>query len=423
MNGEGNLQNDLTAQQSQEMLPEQMTNEQLQEAFRNQLPPAQQSPRSKLVLIGSGTALAVLAAAVLIQVLKTENLDYPKTAAADTSGPARISKEDASNPTLARIQRGNQYIVVRYDEVARECVARVGEDVLENIVNRTIIKLACEEDGVVVTESEVDQEIIKITEEFNIAIDEWYQMLQSERNLTPIQYRRDVIWPMLALRKLAVEEVTVSERDIEKAFLRNYGRRVRARMIMLGNLRHANEVWKQVDLRPDDFELLARKHSIEPNSRALDGAIPPIPMYSGSAEIEKVAFKLKQGEVSGIIHIGMNRYVILKCEGYTDPVPVNKEQVRAVLHQEIMKEKVQESASKVFDRVKKQARVDNYLTNTVTGNIKQTSGTTSGRPSATPSTGKSRTSTIPGRLPPKTSPQQRQSTFAPRTSTAKPSSR
>lgn len=370
MTGEGNPINDRAAQQSAQ--PE-ISQQQLQDAFMNHVaePPKQ---RSKLVLIGSGTLLAVLATAILIQVMKTENTNFPRNAAAETSGRARISKEDAQNPTLARIQRDSQYIVIRYQEVARECVARIGEDVLDNIVNRTIIKLACEENGVVVTEAEVDQEIIKITEEFNIAVDEWYKMLQTERNLTPVQYRNDVIWPMLALRKLAGEQVTVSERDIEKAFLRNYGKRVRARMIMLGNLRHANDVWKKVEQAPEDFELLARKHSIEPNSRSLDGAIPPIPMYSGSPEIEKAAFKLKPGHISGIVHIGMNRYVILKCEGYTEPVAVNKDQVRAVLHQEIMKEKVQDSASRVFDKVKKETRVDNYLTNTVTGKIEQASG-------------------------------------------------
>ena len=370
MTGEGNPINDLAAQQSAQS---EISQQELQDAFMNHVaePPKQ---RSKLVLVGSGTLLAVLATAILIQVMKTENTNFPRNAAADTSGRARISKEDAQNPTLARIQRGSQYIVIRYHEVARECVARIGEDVLDNIVNRTIIKLACEEYGVVVTEAEVDQEVIKITEEFNIAVDEWYKMLQSERNLSPVQYRKDVIWPILALRKLAGEELNVSEQDIEKAFKRNYGRRVRARMIMLGNLRHANEVWKKVEQTPQDFELLARKHSVEPNSRSLDGAIPPIPMYSGSPEIEKAAFKLKPGQISGIVHIGMNRYVILKCEGYTEPVAVNKEQVRAVLHQEIMKEKVQESASRVFDRVKKATRVDNYLTNTVTGKIEQASG-------------------------------------------------
>ena len=41
-------------------------------------------------------------------------------------------------------------------------------------------------------------------------------MLEAERNIPEKKYRRDIVWPMLALRKLAGEKVEVSEADVKK---------------------------------------------------------------------------------------------------------------------------------------------------------------------------------------------------------------
>ena len=61
-------------------------------------------------------------------------------------------------------------------------------------------------------------------------------MLQADRKITPDQYRRNVIWPMLALKKLASEKIEVTDDDMKRAFIRDYGEKVRARMIVLDNM-------------------------------------------------------------------------------------------------------------------------------------------------------------------------------------------
>jgi len=52
------------------------------------------------------------------------------------------------------------------------------------------------------SEAEVNEEVVKISGKFGLDPAEWVKMLQAERNITPEQYRRDIIWPMLALKKL-----------------------------------------------------------------------------------------------------------------------------------------------------------------------------------------------------------------------------
>ncbi len=68
------------------------------------------------------------------------------------------------------------------------------------------------------TKEEVDQEVARIAQKFKLTPDNWYAMLEAERNLTAMQYRRDVIWPMLALKKIAGNKIDVTEADLQKGF-------------------------------------------------------------------------------------------------------------------------------------------------------------------------------------------------------------
>ncbi len=304
-----------------------------------------------------GTVLAIAAGVIGFQVLRAE----PAAAPTDQAGKVSLSNASTS-PALARVNGQ----LIQYDSVARECFDRLGKSVLENLINRTIIHQEIERRGLAITEAEIDEEVQKIAKRFNLPVDTWYQMLQTERDLTPVQYRRDVIWPMIALRKLAGDDVQVTESDMHRSFQRDYGPRVRCRMIMMDNVRRANDAWEKATRTPEDFDKLAREYSVESNSRALGGSIPPISRYSGNQTLEDAAFRLQPGEISGLIQVG-NSYVILKCEGRTEQVVTDIKDVENELRLQLLEEKTQERIAVVFEDLKKQTRVDNYLTNTSTG--------------------------------------------------------
>jgi foldase protein PrsA len=235
-----------------------------------------------------------------------------------------------------------------------------------------------------ITEAEVNAEIAKISKKFNMAIDQWLTMLQAERNVNEAQYRRDIIWPMIALRKLAGEEIKVTKSELKRAFERHYGEKVKAKAIFLNNSRRANDIWEEAQAHPENFEQLVRQHSIDPQSRPLDGLIQPIARYSGNETLEKAAFALKEGDISPLIQIGVDQqYVILKCEGRTVPVVAElNDEIREILYEQIYEEKVQTSAAEVFKKLKSQVRVDNYLTNVSTGGERNPSAGREGKDSA-----------------------------------------
>lgn len=323
--------------------------------------------RRKLLLIAAGTATAILAGGVLFQVFRAEagSAGEERSASREPAGPSRGQRGAASGNHPRYLARVNGELIP-WETVAKECMARYGQEVLDSVIHRTLIQQACREHGVTVTQAEVNEEIVRIAKRFNQTAENWLKLLQMERDITPTQYRRDIIWPMLALKKLAGTEIKVTEEDLRKAFERQYGEKVQARMILCNDFRRAREVWEKAVEKPEQFGKLARKYSEEPNSRALDGKIPAIRRHSGNEHLEKEAFKLKKGEISPVIEIGVNQYAILKCEGRTKPM-VNYDEVKETLYQDVQEQKVQEAVARTFKKIKERARIDNFLTNTSTG--------------------------------------------------------
>lgn len=312
----------------------------------------------------AGTLILVVGAGIWLQFFQAQPA---ASQTADDAGKASLTPSPAnSSRPMAKVN--NQ--TISYEVLARECVARHGTEVLDTLVNRLIIQQECETRGVSISAAEVDAEVRKTAEKFKLPLDTWYKMLETERHLTRDQYHQDVIWPMLALKKLAGQDVQITEDDMKKGFESNYGPRVKARLILVsGNSRNAAMIWEQCNANPDDFDRLAREYSADPNTRPLGGVIPPIRRHGDNKQIEEQAFRLKVGEISPVIQLPdvENRYVILKCEGFTEPVVTDIKDVWEDLYAQLVEERVQQSVAKIFTEIKDQARVDNYLTNRSTG--------------------------------------------------------
>jgi len=325
-----------------------------------------------------GTLAVVVLAGIGMQVWRAQN---SKAAEQNETTSATQARVDAYNQAVGRVNG----VAITYEMLARECVERHGKEVLDNLINKTIIQQACAERGIAVSEQEVNQEIITLSKKFGLAVEQYYQLLEAERGLSPVQYRRDVVWPMLAMKKLAGRDIEVTRQMMDEAYTDHYGERVKARMIVFDNLRRAQDAWERLRTQPDEFERMARELSVEPNSRALGGTVPPIRMHSGADEqIRKAAFAMKEvGEISGIVQVD-NRYIILKYEGRTEPVPHERKDVEAQLNAEIEEREVARLLGETFERIQTSARVDNHLTGETRGPVKKASATGTAETGVTP---------------------------------------
>jgi hypothetical protein len=141
---------------------------------------------------------------------------------------------------------------------------------------------------------------------------------------------------------------------------------VKCRAIVLNNQRRAMEVWQMARDNPtvENFGMLAEQFSIDTVSRTLRGEVPPIQRHKGQPMLEKEAFALQPGELSGIIQVGEN-YIILFCEGRTEPKQIDFAEVKDLIYGDVYEKKLRMEMAKQYERLQSEAHIDNFLVGTV----------------------------------------------------------
>lgn len=91
--------------------------------------------------------------------------------------------------------------------------------------------------------------------------------------------------------------------------------------------------------------------------------MPPIQRNGGEPLLEQEAFSLKAGELSGVVQVG-TRYVILFCQGRTEPVGVTFEEVRDELYRHVFEKRQQLAMADYFQQLQEGATIDNFLAGT-----------------------------------------------------------
>jgi parvulin-like peptidyl-prolyl isomerase len=289
----------------------------------------------------------------------------PKGAVQRTSatGPARTPAIGGAEPVgpqapkkmpVAALVNGEP---ISREDLARECLLHYGTDVLESMVNRTLITTGCQQHGITITQQQVDEEIDRMARKFSMGKDQWLKMLEKERAITPIRYSRDIIWPTLALRELAKAQLTVSKQELDEAFEGEFGPAVKVRLIALDSEAQARKVHAEAKAKPAEFAALAKKYSKDPNSASAYGLIQPIRRHSGDAQLEAAAFALQKGEISQIVKVG-NLFVFVKCEEHLEPQrKVTREEADPLLTEAIKDRKLREAAGDVFKDLQAKSKI------------------------------------------------------------------
>ena len=281
-----------------------------------------------------------------------------KPVSASTASPKGAPPVEQKDPIVALV---NGQSIMRA-EVVKECLRVHGEEVLESMVNRRLIGKHCKDNGISVTKKEIDDEIDRIARNFRLPADEYLRTLENERGIRPSQYGMDVIWPTLALRKLAAPRLTVSPQELADAYESQFGPAVKARLIVLDTEKDAKRVWALAKAKPEEFGALAGRESKDVNSASSNGLIQPIRRHLGDPKVEEIAFQLQPGEISPIIPIA-NQFAILKCDGHMEAVQVDRKRFDALMTEKIKDRKLRTAASDTFNAMQKGAKVDNVMNN------------------------------------------------------------
>ncbi len=273
--------------------------------------------------------------------------------------PAAATKGSYTPPQHDVMAIVNGEDVSRKD-LERACAERFGEEVLESMVNKRLILHHCEKRGITITRQEVEDEVDRMAKRFKLTREHWLELLANERGIGEAEYKRDILWPTIALRKLAANELTVTEEELRREFESQFGASVRTRIIVVADGAKAQQLQQQLSANPNDFARVAMTESIDVNSASIGGLIQPIRRHVGDLGIERAAFSLQPGQVSQVIQIG-DQFALLKCEGINDPRQVTLDSVRAELSETIRDGKLREEASNKFEEFQKTATVQNVF--------------------------------------------------------------
>ncbi|MEM6654845.1 MAG: peptidylprolyl isomerase, partial [Planctomycetota bacterium] len=272
-------------------------------------------------------------------------------------------------PGVVALVNGERVTMQQLGEV---CLAKHGVPVLEGEISRLLLEQELVKNNLTVSEEDLTIEMAhaaKLAGVTNDAgqpdLEQWIKLSTEQQGVSYATYVRDSVWPSAALKKLTRGEVLVTQEDLDKGFEANYGPRVRCRAIVLADLRRAQKVWAMAreNESMEYFGDLASEYSIEPTSKSLRGEVPPIRRHGGQPSVEEAAFALQPGQLSGILQAG-DKFLILKCEAWTEPVEIRPDEVRDVLYQDLFEKKMRLAMSEAYDRVRSAARIDNFLAKT-----------------------------------------------------------
>lgn len=269
-------------------------------------------------------------------------------------------------------------------QLADECVARKGKEILETMMRRKLIEQALVRSKMTVTAAEIDAEIDSIAHRFGLNREGWLRTLDKERGISPAQYARDIVYPALALKKLCENRVQVTPRDMQDAFEAQYGEKLRVRMILVDKQIRAMGIWEELHKNTGAFESIAKEQSMDPGSRSLGGLVAePITRHAYPKNLSDAAFqqlvdgdsrdrdpthKPKDGDITGPIQVGEGGWVILRREELmpaSRTASLKDAQVRQNVYENIYQVKLKEVMEAYFEALLKEASIENRLTGAI----------------------------------------------------------
>ena len=154
-------------------------------------------------IIGSVAVIAVIFAlrqlntdAAHAQTRRERTAESPKIGVKKT-----VQQKTAIAPNgVVAVINGEQ---ITKKQLSYECVRRFGEDVLSGMITTYLVQQECTQRGVRVSEQQVNDEIKRVAESFGLSAMHWITLLETERDVPEAKYRREIIWPQLALHALA----------------------------------------------------------------------------------------------------------------------------------------------------------------------------------------------------------------------------
>ncbi|MED2974075.1 MULTISPECIES: peptidylprolyl isomerase [unclassified Fictibacillus] len=212
------------------------------------------------------------------------------------------------------------------DEFYNELKAQYGDQVLKQMVDNKLLEKEYK-----VTDKEIDNEIAKIKKQLG-SEDQFKQALQ-QNGIKNEKDLRKLVKTQLLNKKAATDGVKVTDAEMKKVFNEKYKEEVKASHILVDDAKTAKEVKAKLD-KGEDFAKLAEKYSKDPGSKSKGGDLGYFGKGQMVPEFDKVAFKLKPGQVSDPVKSQFGYHIIKVVDKKTNKFEDKKKQISEELKQQ-----------------------------------------------------------------------------------------
>lgn len=298
----------------------------------------------------------VVPALISVIVLAASHLSAQQVQRGQPGGQNGQIQQDAIQ--LVAVVNGQS---INRDQLAQQCAVRFGEGVLESMINKMLIFDQLQKQQIMITEGDVDNEIQRQAAKYGLSSQKYIELIQKERDVSPDKFKEDIIWMELALRRLAAGKIQVSPEEIARRMQFEYGATVQVRAIASNTREQAEKIHAYVAQNPAEFGKVAKNQSVDTQSAAVRGLIPPIRKNMGEPILENAAFALNEGQISQIIVAG-EQFIILKCERHSPPVNLDPQQrtmAEQKVEEDLREEKLGNAAATLFQDLQSTVEITN----------------------------------------------------------------
>lgn len=307
-------------------------------------------------------ATALLGTGFVLGSLRSEPLAAQQkssvTQASATTPATDASKTSGADKRVIAYVFGNTPIT--REEFGDYLIQQFGAERVRLYVNRRIIEMAAAKKNVVVTPQEVDAIIAQDCEKIGVnKADFINKVLKQKYGKTIQEWREDVIKPRLILQSMCKDQVKVEEAELKKVYENIFGEKTQVKIIMWPNdsKQTAFKRYDAIRKSDEEFDNEAR-NQLSSDLAARGGLVDPIGRHSGagSAKIEEIAFRLKEGQLSEVIDTPAGAMVIKCVKKIPARTDVSYEQVKPELIRELTSRLLEAEIPKAFAKLNDEAK-------------------------------------------------------------------
>ncbi len=271
--------------------------------------------------------------------------------------PASATAPGADKKLVAYVF-GN--VPITREEFGEYLIGIYGRDKVRLFVNQRIIEMTAARAGVTVTPQEVEAIIDDDCKKLGMTKGDFEKNVLKQRYSTNLQgWRDNSIRPRLMLQKMCRDQVRFEEADLKKVYENLYGEHIVCKVI-LWPADQGKDAFRRYDaIRGSDTEF-DQAAATQPSSQlaARGGLIDPIGRHSGqgTAKIEEIAFRMKDGQLSELIPTPGGILVIKRLKSIPARTDVSYDSVRDQLVKELTDRQLEQAVPQYFTRLNDQAK-------------------------------------------------------------------